>query len=248
MEMREANAAIMKAKLEAQKDAEKEAERLAIYAAAKQKEAEVKAAIIRAKQEEAWRKARIIAEKNEREFATRMQGEEERVAAAIAEAEAKADALEQHRRALQRQMKDNIEQHRLAQQKRMDAEAADERRRVAEEKERFESNMRSLDSMENRDKTEKRMREKFLKEYQLAQMADKRRVVMEAHEGEQKAADLAGSAAAGQNKNVGLVAAFAVAAEKFVEEEAAKGHRTLPLRRSIHMSFKDKLVSALQLM
>ncbi len=178
----------------------------------------------------------------------RMHGEEERVAAAIAEAEAKADALEEHRRALQRQMKEDIEAHRLAQKRRMDAEAADERRRVAEEKERFDANMRALDGMENRDKTERRMREKFLKEYQLAQMADKRRVVMGAHEEETRAADAAGSAAAGKNKEVGLVASFAVAAEKFVEEEAAKGHRTLPLKRAIANSFKDKLISALQIM
>lgn len=63
LEMKEANAAIMRAKVEAQKEAEREAERLAAYVAAKQKDAEVKAGIIRAKQEEAWRKARMIAEK-----------------------------------------------------------------------------------------------------------------------------------------------------------------------------------------
>jgi hypothetical protein len=145
-------------------------------------------------------------------------------------------------------MKEDIEAHRLAQKKRMDAEAADERRRVAEEKERFEANMRALDSMENRDKTERRMREKFLKEYQMAQMADKRRVVEGHHLEEMAAADAAGNAASGRDRTSGLVASFATAAEKFVEEEAAKGHRTLPLRRQIQNSFKDKLISALQIM
>jgi hypothetical protein len=176
-------------------------------------------------------------------------GEEERVAAAVAEATAKADALDSYRRERQRQMRADIEEHRLAQQRRTDAEAAAAAKAAAEEAARFEANIRSLEGMEARDAAERRTRERFLREYHLAQMADKKRNLGEALDAERGAAAVAGETAAGRRVVDGTVAAaFGAAAEALVGEEAGRGHRTLTLRRAIAKSGRDRLIAATAIM
>lgn len=177
-----------------------------------------------------------------------MHGEETRVAAAVAEAEAKADALEQHRRNCQRQMRADIEAHRLAQARRADAEAREAARTAALEAGRFAANIRALEDMESKDSTERRARAKFLREYHLAQMADRARMYGDAAEGDRSAAAAAGSAAAGKDTSSEMSAAFAAAAEALVAEEAAKGKRTLAVQRAVARSRKDPLIAATQLM
>lgn len=247
-EMAAINAHLHTLKEEGRAAAAAEEERIAAYAEAKAREAETKAGIIRARREEAARKARLIAERVEKELATRVHGEEARVAAAVAEAEARADALEQHRRACQRQMRSDIEAHRLAQSRRAEAEAAEAARTSALEGARFAANIKALEDMEARDAAERRERARFLREYHLAQMADRARMYGEASEGDRAAATAAGAAAAGKDASSEMSAAFAAAAEALVAEEAARGKRTLAVQRAVARSRKDPLIAATQLM
>jgi hypothetical protein len=177
-----------------------------------------------------------------------MRGEEARVASAMAEAEAKADALESYRRARQAQMRADIEEHRQAQARRAAADAAEAARLEAEQQARFRANVGALAAMERRDADERRAREHFLKEYHRAQMADKRRALEGAADADRATAAAAGAAASGKDTESGMSAAFAAAADALVAQEAARGHRTLSLKRAIARSLKDPLIAATQLM
>jgi len=176
-----------------------------------------------------------------------MGSEEHRVAAAVAEAEAKSDALEAYRRSRQRQMHAEIAAHRTAARRKKEEEEAAARRAAAAEAARFAGNVAALEAFEAGEREARRHAARATQDFLLAQMADKKRVMEGAVEEKKAAGATAGLAACGAVESTAFTA-FAAAAAALVGAEETKGHATLGLRRAIERSKKDPLIAATAVM
>lgn len=126
-------------------------------------------------------------------------------------------------------------------------EEAEAARRGAAEAARFESNVRALEALEADDAWRRRAEAQAVQAYQLAQMADKKRVLESARADDCARAAGAGAMAAGVSEAAALSEthlAFAAAAEAMLASEEAKGRSTFALRRAIAKRERDPLIAA----
>lgn len=230
-----------------------EEERLQQYAAVKAAEAEKRAAIVEAKRVEAARKAGVMSETMARDFMARAGDEETRVAAAIAQAQAKAAAVEETRAARQRQMHADIAAHRALTHERAAADAAAAAAEAAAQRERFRSNVGALEAIEAADAASKRTVAREVQAFHVAQMVDKKRNLEGAGARDRSAAATAGALAVGKSLGgtssmLDAQSEFEAAAAALLEEERAKGRATGHLERSIRRATREPLIAATALL
>lgn len=176
-----------------------------------------------------------------------MGNEEGRVAAAVAAADMKTQALEAHRRERQIQMHRDIAEHRLAVQREREEAARAAKEKAEQEAARFASNVAALQSFEDEQSYVKKTSAKIVQAYQLAQMADKKRTIEGSKEVDRSTAHLAGTSAAGAVESEAF-SAFTAAADELLRQEQSKGRNTFALQRAIAKTQRDPLIAATAIM
>jgi hypothetical protein len=150
----------------------------------------------------------------------------------VAQAHAHADGLEQRKKDLRRQAQDDIAADRAAAFARRAAAKEEAERAAAQTAEALRAKAALQQQREAADRAAQRERAKQLAAFQLAQMADKKRVFEGSHAEERDEAALAAASAAGLvADDYGMSVAAAAAA--VVEAEVGKGRSGLCMERTL---------------
>jgi hypothetical protein len=198
---------------------------------------------IKGKEAEAARKAKLISERLEREYLAYMQRDQARTEQAAQEAEQKASRLEAERAELQRRTHREIAANRLEVAAQREHDRQQQLLNEQRQLQQLRQNVALLEEREAQRAMERKAKAKAVQLFHLAQMADKKRAIEQAMQGERSGAAEAAALSAGVGNSLSNVL-FHTTAEELVSAEQSKGHTTLLMRRNIARSLKDPLFAS----